>query len=292
MTTKTKAIIGGAVGGIALLALLGGGPPSELEVKGLRLGMGVEEAARVMLGHGLPPGGSAEWKPEVAAHVYREAQQAHYRSVMEPKFQAAGVDSFAAYVEKTLSPEQFQRARDSISGLYNLQPEGFEQFEIFTRWEKLGLPPFLDASERFPKMKEYLARLYPEGQPFSMGGPWNGEEPLNRIGGELRAADWTLQTDERGNVSQIRLASGAIEKLFGAGDMSAEEFAASFASAYGVPLEPTAEVVDPDIAVFTGNFLKTGWAFVNRDAGWAVNISDAKVLEIRAITQASKQSFD
>jgi hypothetical protein len=296
MTTKTKAIIGGAVGGIVLLALLGGGPPSELEVKGLRLGMSVEEAARVMLGHGLPPGGSAEWDPAESqmfvSSEYHEAHEAHYRSLFEPKFQAAGVDSFAAYMEKTLTPEQFQRALKDVSGLYYVQPEAVDKLGLIERWERLGLPPFLGESDRFPAMEEYLAQKYPEGPPYEMGGPWTGEEPLKLSGNELRTRNWTLQADESGNVVQFRLASGAIAELFGAEDMGAEEFAASFASAYDVPLDPTAEVVDPDIAVFTGNFLKTGWAYVNRDAGWAVNISDAKVLEVRAITPASKQSFD
>lgn len=191
MTTKAKAIIAAAAGGIVLLALLGGGPPSELEVKGLRLGMSVEEAARVMLGHG------------------------------------------------------FELGDMSAFGSINGAPREYTEVEKALLWPHV-----------------------------------------------FRGDGWGLKVGREGKLDAIELSAAAIGKLFGAGDMSAEEFAASFASAYGVPLEPTAEVVDPDIAMFTGEFLKTGWAFVDRDAGWAVNISDAKVLEIRAITQASKQSFD
>jgi hypothetical protein len=47
MRTRTKVIAGGAAGLFALASLLGGGAPDVLEVKGLRLGMPIEEAARV-----------------------------------------------------------------------------------------------------------------------------------------------------------------------------------------------------------------------------------------------------
>jgi hypothetical protein len=101
-----------------------------------------------------------------------------------------------------------------------------------------------------------------------------------------------VAADGERRVEAIEFTARALDRLFGAGDMSAEEFAASFASAYGVPLEPTAQVVDPEIAALTGNFLKAGWACVNREAGWAVKLSEHKVLEIMSINPASRHSFD
>jgi hypothetical protein len=294
MTTKTKAIIAAAVGGIALLALLGGGPPDVLEVKGLRLGMPIEEAARVMLGHGMPPGGSAEWDPAgsriYVASEYGEALKAHYRSVLEPKFQAAGAESLGEYLAKTLTPEQFQKAHDEFSALPYLQPESAHL--LVSRWEELGLPPFLEADQLFPEMETYLAQKYPGGPPYDMGGPWDGQSPLKLRGGELQSALWTMHAGEDGTVDHIQLATGAVNWLFGAGDATGEEFAASFSSAYGVPLEFYADAVSPDLIAFAGTAFRTGWACVNRDGGWALSISEHKVLEIRAVTPAAKQSFD
>jgi hypothetical protein len=174
MRTRTKVIAGGAAGLFALAALLGGGAPDVLEVKGLRLGMPIEEAARVMEGHGFEVGGKAD------------------------------------------------------------------------------------------KLDD--TRLAGEG--------------------------WNLFLDGEQRVNRIELWPEALAKLFGTGDTTVDEFAASFASAYGVPLESTARVMGAEMAVITGNFLDTGWAFVNRDAGWAVKISEHRVLEIRAITPSAKQSFD
>jgi predicted NBD/HSP70 family sugar kinase len=150
---------------------------------------------------------------------------------------------------------------------------------------------------KFPDLDAYVAEHYPNGRPYHLGGPWDGKAELkleegltgNRV---LHGSGWGFGVDAERKVEAMEFRGDAIEKLFGAGDMSAEEFATSFAKAYRVPLKPTAEVADPDIAVLTGNILKTGWSFVNRDAGWAVAISDAKVLQIQSITPASRQAFD
>ena len=47
-----------------------------------------------------------------------------------------------------------------------------------------------------------------------------------------------------------------------------------------------------EMAALTGDFLDTGWAYVNREAGWAVKLSEHKVLTIRTITPKGQQSFD
>ena len=75
METKGKQRRTAFSAGLALagMVIVGcGGAPSELEFKGLRLGMPVEKAARVLLDHGLPPGGDAEWPRDDADKELRE----------------------------------------------------------------------------------------------------------------------------------------------------------------------------------------------------------------------------
>jgi hypothetical protein len=229
MTNKQKGLAAGAAG-IVILAWLGGSSGG-LEVKGLRLGMPVEEAARVMLGHGFDVGGRSD--PGHNAWANREFQEA---------------------------------VRGGPS-----------------QWDQ-------DAPPR--DLEEYVARRYPDGRPFHLGEPWDGEAPLELDGRILPGEGWRLFVDDERRVTTIELRSEALARLFGAGDMSAEEFAASFARAYGVPLEPTARVMGADMIAITGRLLDTGWVCMNRDAGWVVKLSDHKVLEIDTITPKSQQSFD
>jgi hypothetical protein len=418
MTTKTKAIIAAAVGGVALLALLGGGPPSELEVKGLRLGMSVEEAGRVMLGHGFEIGGKADpgyntWaiKEHTAAaakhaaeyirkvcaergftdfgsyvtyaaaecgagpgavearlfqllsekehELYAQEVTRRMARFIRAESERLGARTLAEYIEKTANPEEYranegyirqnygyriavadelergvllwfnegseyadvpllpdgeglpkildvlaeqapdgtlslanlEQLLDRLGGSYGLYPPILDPDNI-SEEQRLGIIELLPEAQRFPDLDAYIAERYPEGRPYHLGGPWDGKAELKLEGGRLAGEGWNLFVDDRRTVERIELWPQALSKLFGAGDMTAEEFAASFASAYGVPLEPTARVMGTDMAAITGDLLDTGWAYLDREAGWAVKLSEHKVLELRAVTPASKQSFD
>ena len=410
----------------------GGGGATGLEFKGLRLGMPAEEAARVMLGHGLPPGGKSDWpnfgsymdentmameaeydaalagiaaeKVQTAMReqgqtsllayarqhlpqggsewennaelagafkpmLTEEAKQGYVDSLARATAEnvrrdaaARGAESLGAYLEATLSPQAMAAVtREGLTEKYSF--DNLEEFvetaggllsedvleggdtlrslgyggglsvtgDMLARLEAEGhfaverVPAlFEQAAGQIPwmlvpggarehKLSDYLAEKYTAGVPYKWGGPWDGTEPLRfeeheewlvklldteTYGGELlRRADagsWTLFVDGNGNVAAIALSPGAVDALFNAGDMGAEEFAQSFMDAYGVPeMEPEVYEFDPIRAQITGRYNRsTGWTHTDRENGWDLNILDTKGLTLKRIATSQETAFD
>jgi hypothetical protein len=169
-----------------------GGAPSQLEVKGLSLGMPVQDAAEVMLDHGLPPGGEADW------------------------------------------------------------------------------PGF------------------PDGRPYSDGGPWTGKEPLElreetggvvfrfqgrRLLKRTDVGDWLFAVDDEDRVIGVVLGRETVDEIFGAGSLEAEAFAQEFIDAYSIP---------------EMDFDGSKWVYTDTENGWTVSITVQKVLSLET---ADKTSF-
>lgn len=291
-------------GGALLLVFLAsrGGTPSDPTVKGIRLGMPVEDAARVLLDHGLPPGGPVEWDESYSGRLVRQehedAWKAHYRKLLAEKAAADGVKTPLEYVRKHLSREHLDRLGDfglsSLAGLTFDDPK-----PVLAAFKDYGLENPVAESERFPPLDAYIATKYPKGAPYALGGPWDGDAPLkfaeNADGTRslLRhhtTAAWTLVADADGKVTHVILFPSAVDTLFNVEGVGAEEFAASFASSSGVPLEPYVKDVLPEIATVTGEFFRTGWAYLDRGNGWTVTIGEDKRLDLLRITKTSEQS--
>ncbi|MFP4501548.1 MAG: hypothetical protein ACLFTT_11160 [Candidatus Hydrogenedentota bacterium] len=171
----------------------------------------------------------------------------------------------------------------------------------------------LPEGAKLPRMSTYMQEKYPEGLPYKYGGPWRGEAPLQfeehdkmisdilgkeTYGGKMLKrtgpGSWTMYTDGEGQVAAIFLYPNAVEALFNAADMSAEEFAQSFIDAYGIPeMQPEVDAFDTIRAQITGRLDRTGdWAYVDRAHGWALTIRDNKEIRLERITKADDVSFD
>ncbi len=177
------------------------------------------------------------------------------------------------------------------------QPDGIlslDNLDVFL--ERWGDPNELlvPESEAFPDLDAYIAEHYPDGRPYELGGPWDGKSELALESGEtLRGLGWAFSCDDARRVTQIRLETSAVNKLFNAGDMTGEEFAQVFVDAYGiVEMAFYANDVDPIVAQFTRSFFTTGWAYVDRENGWAVTISENKQLTVKKVTAAADTKFD
>ncbi len=104
---------------------------------------------------------------------------------------------------------------------------------------------------------------------------------------------WKIYADESGGVDEIYLHGDGVNALFNAGDMSAEEFAQSFVDAYGIPeMEIYAHDVDPALIGLVGAAFTTGWAYADRENGWAVTISEDKQLTMKKVAAAAETKFD
>ena len=103
MTSRKRTLAAAAVCVVALMALPGcggGGAPGELVVKGLRLGVPVEEAARVMVDHGFEIGGKADpGYDDWAIREYEEAAAKHAAEYIRKVCAEQGFTYFGAYAK-------------------------------------------------------------------------------------------------------------------------------------------------------------------------------------------------
>lgn len=290
------------------MAGCGGGAPSELEVKGLRLGMPIEDAARAMLENGLPPGdavigedgwpeGTFDYPNDIFSHSqtgvreeYRLAKRAHDIAWFEAAVADGRVPDLRSFFESQSGGRLSYADQDMIE---RFSVEDVPAF-VDGWYDTHGSSALLPKEERFEKLREFVASRYPDGPRYEHGGPWDGESDLVfDEHGNLTGPGWSIAPDEEGKVKIVVFATAANNALFNAADYSAEEFAASFADAYGLPgMEFYAKDVNSAIAEVSGEYFTTGWAYLDRDNGWAVNITERKVLTLMRVAPASEAAFD
>lgn len=113
------------VGAFIVLAWLASGP-GEIEFKGLRLGMPVEDAARAMLRNGLPPGGTAKWyDPYVVMdpdldHARREYEEAMAKLAavhVQRAMRESGAVSLLAYIRGRVPASHAEFIPSMVSAL-------------------------------------------------------------------------------------------------------------------------------------------------------------------------------
>lgn len=308
LRNRTFQVCAGAVFAVLLLLWSLGGPPDELEFQGLRLGMPVEEAARAMLRNGLPPGGSITgyaWPDETfqrendifrytqtgVREEYRVAKRAHDIAWLEAAVADGRVRDIPAYV-RTIHGDEVDSTFMSTA-LEAYSPDDIPAF-VDGWYGTFGSHPVLPEGERFGSLRAYVDSHYPDGPTYAVGGPWTGSEPLRfEEDGRLKGVGWAITPDTEGRVEILFVAPSGVDALFNAGDMSGEEFAQSFADAYGIPeMEVYTEDIDPALVHLAGRFFTTGWAYLDREHGWAVTIGENKTLTVSRVTAGDERSFD
>lgn len=392
LRNRTCQIIGGvAVAWFALGAL--GGPPGEIDLKGLHLGMPVEDAARVLLSHGFTVGGDANptntWATDetaaarvkqAAEYIRRVAKERGDKSMADYIRAAAkekGVDiatvtdalltklpgevreayiseivrqaasyvrkrakengarDFQGYLKLTLPPEVYERNRSFIAMGYGASLDSDEALErdvkkwLFEGERNAGVPllpeteqypdlfAYLQAqdsggylafdnlekllaawgdphgllvpeSETFLDVDAYVAKTYPNGRPYRLGGKWDGSEELRLDADVLQGQGWTFVVDADRKVTAIKLWPDALDKLLGSDGLRGEEFARAFARAQGLPsMEVSTTINEPELAQLTGEFTRDSWLYVDHARGWLVAIGPDKTLALKRIPQSS-----